>query len=489
MLQIIAIITLIFTLPSIYSMYVQGAKNTKFSRTFYIHLPAEAMEDEDVKILIHAYVKDAKRILLLAIALSLILLSLLFIPTISEYILPFLCTVFFPVFLPNYFYARNLDKYRKRILKLKGEKGWNHSSKKIAMADLTLSRLKNAGMPKKAFFLIPAMMSISVFLSFGNFDDFGNNILFGISLLIHLLCFLTHRHILHSPAKIYVQERDSNLKINHEYRRRWSISFLITSLIQSIMLYLILQIQMGEKHIEEAPMLLFCILIFSIAPALVLLYSHFKVSKTMNALLENKNVYQFDEEDAYYEFDGIMSFRYNNPDNPSFWAKKWEVGNLSLGSSGMGKTLNFGNQKAKLLYHFSLIIALLGIAAFLRIIIYEDFISPVLNFSEKEIRIERTIYPFSVSLEEIENIELIREKFDRKKVYKDMGSATSRIMRGSFSQKGNGKIQLYLFSKSNAYIVFHLKNNEKSRLYFNYESEEDTLELFEMLRSIQLQKP
>lgn len=407
---------------------------------------------------------------------------LLFLPVVADYISIFVMLMLCLLAVPIYAYNYHLYRYRNQLLDLKRQENWGSKEEEanIIQTDLTTSRLKNRYTPKGYLFAIPALLSIGAVLAFPQ-ANVSNllTILLVSNLLVHALCFALHYFISHSPAKMYCQDKEINLLLNQEYRRYWSLAYLGTSLVQSFLLFGAISLQL--QYIKDgAPFGLYqfwlLIIIVAILPILLFSYAYFHIQAKEKRLLKDiEPSSAFTESDNSYIFDGIWGFQYCNPNNPATLVNK---------PLGIGQTLNIGTAKGNRIYRLTKLFVPLLLIVLFAVMIFEDLYPPVMQIGDDGIVITRTLYPYSVSAEHIEKIQLIESPFPNENVFqKVVGTGSRRLLRGTFSIKNDPAGRLYLFRQNAPYIAFQLQGMESSILLFNYEKAEDTLTLWQKLQT------
>lgn len=469
---------LFFIIGILHFTYSDAANKKSNHLYFLVTIPADKVNDEDLKKLILDYKKELKRQSLLFLLLGSLLLTTLLIPAFRNYIgITVTLVIIGYVYLPLLLYNRLVEKYRQKTLVLKREKNWQLPQQKgLVAADLKTSREKNQKAVGLFWFVIPLILSFVIYFAFPDANAGGGlTALLISSLVIQLLSLGISYSICHMPAKMYVSDSNTNLTLNQEYRRSWSMSYLLLSFSQNIfmfgMAYFILGFLEGDAVLNS-----FYWLLIYMMPALsviIILFSYYKIRTKEISLLSDSQPLIVDDEDAYYEYHSFLGHFYNNPDNPATVITK---------PFGIGQTINLGTRKGRIYFAFSKYLILFILVGSFCLLGFEEVFTPVMVIRENEIQIGRTLYPMTIPFDHIEKIELV-ENYPLPHLMKNVGSATPRYSRGTFSGKGNPNVRLYLFHENDDMLIFHLIDEDNPRIYFNHADKENTLSLWEKLKN------
>ena len=457
--------------------YAMAADRNRQGMRLLVTIPAEVDKDGDVQQIIQMYRRDLKSLTLKLLLVGGLLSAGFLWPRLSDYVILFMLLAYASFLAPMALYASLLQRCRQKLLRLKAERGWScpAATEPVVYADLMTSRLKNKKTPSNVLFALPALGSAAIFWAFPQARQ-GNMllVLLGVNLLVHGLCFGVHYFIAHAPAKVYTADSRVNLALNQEYRRWWSVAYLLLSFLQTVQMFLLVIFHF--RFIEEPSRLgtdfLVICMVMALVPVLVILMAHRRIQAQEKELLSQVSLPAADE-DNYYEFCGIYGFYYSNPHNPALMVEK---------PFGIGSTLNIGLAKGRRIFTLTKILFTALLAGIFLIVVFEDFIPPVMQVSAGKVSVARTLYPVELTAQQIENIRLIEDKFAGIRLYKNVGSATSRYLRGNFLQKGT-PVRLYLFPKTSPYLCFQLKDADCQQLYFNYASPERTRALWQRLKA------
>lgn len=458
--------------------YAMAADKNYRGRYLLVTLPAGAEQDEAVRQLLQDYRRELRSLSLRLLIGGSLLSMILLWRAVSNYVTAFLLLSYVSFLTPMALYARLLYRYRQKLLQLKAERGWRGAvaDEPLVYADLTISRLKNKKTPSDLLFALPVLGSVVIFLAFPQARQ-GNMLLFllGLNLLLQGICFWAHYSTSHAPAKLYTTDSRVNLALNQEYRRWWSVAYLLLSFLQTGMMLAITLFYLRFLEEENRWRIEFVILFMVMAflPVLVVFFTHRRIHRQEEELLGQTSLSQVVDEDGYYEFCGIYGFCYSNPQNPALMVEK---------PLGIGSTLNIGNAKGRRIFTWMKVMLVVFLGGISLLVGFEDFIPPVMQVSSAQVRVARTLYPIELTVNQIESIQLIESPFPDGGLYKNFGSATGRYLRGSFLQKGS-PVQLYLFQNSSPYLQFQLKTADYRQLYFNYQNPEGTRVLWQKLKA------
>ncbi|RRD94927.1 hypothetical protein EII17_05815 [Clostridiales bacterium COT073_COT-073] len=471
-LFIITLIVILQIIPILYYTYNSAISKNNHSLYLAVVIPDEHKNHPEVQAIFQAYRQKIRKITLFCLIISVLSCCLLLVPVFSDYILTFVMIIFIATYLPLRLYNQAVYHYRRKLLDLKAQNSWQAATEQILFADLTTSRLKNQRTPKSWLFAIPALLSLGIYLTFDK--NIGMLILLITNLLMHLLFWLAHYNISHMPAKIYTDNSQTNLVLNQEYRRNWTFNYLILSFIQTGLMFLLSFLHLRFVHDPSSLMtgyFITILLLMAILPIIVIFYANSRQQKKEKEFLRNQHSLIHLEEDSYYQEHGIWGLQYNNPNNSSTLVNK---------PFGIGQAVNLGSQKGRAYFAFSKWLLALILIFSIGLVCFEDYLAPAIQVTEQGITIYQSLYPIQVSAENIESIEY-HEEFTKQHFYKNVGSATNRYLRGTFSAKGDPDVRLYLF-RNQPYILFHLKDMAPAKLYYNDQNPAETIALYDKIK-------
>lgn len=398
----------------------------------------------------------------------------LFHSPVTGYVSAVVIVMLLPMFYQIDRSHRLMFRCRRRLLSLKRKYGAYVEGGHIIYLDLVTSRLKNRHNPSASWFLIP--LGISLAIPLWNLR-MPMVILTISSCLTTTLAFFMFRMIARMPSKVYCSDSRTNLLLNQAYRRTWSSFFLSIAFFSAF--FHILIASSFFQHLEAIGDILIgtfliIIVLFSLLPILYALKSHQSLKSLEEKVLQSGSErIDLSDDEQYYVEDGFWGFQYNNPNNSSV---------LISAPTGLGQSINIGTKKGRIFYYGSKCIFYIVMMVSLSMTLFEDMTFPKMEVSGERIRIRQTLYPFDMKAEEIEKIEWTEEDFERGSLYKRVGTATVRILRGDFNLQGVGMVKVYTLKRENfPKIIFYLKDGEIERLYFSGANEEETRRLFEEL--------
>lgn len=470
---IIALLTLLPMYLILHFNYMSSATKNSSSQYLAVQISPENQEDSDFVALLREYRTKIRTVTWVSVLVFLIAVQLLLVPVISDYVLTFMALLLLSIFLPMTAYNRVLYRYRQRLLDLKEFKDWKITNTGKVYADLATSRLKNRNIPKEYLFLLPALLSLGIFLAYGN--NFGMTLLFLTNLFIHLIFWGAFRVVKHMPAKMYSTDTEVNLLLNQAYRRNWAYTYLGLSFIQCIFMFALAAIAfrfIQEPDYAMSGYFIGTIVFMSLFPIAIVFILYLRQRQKEQSFLNKQNTFIGEDEDCYYEPHGIWGLLYNNPYNNAVTIPR---------PYGIGQTVNIATKKGYFYFQFGKWVTILAFVFVTILVCFEDFVPPAIHVAKDEITIFQTLYPLKIHSDEIESIEWKDDNFANQAFYKNVGSATNRYLRGTFSAKGNPSIRLYVF-RHKPYVLFHIKNKEYAKLYFNHANPAKTAQLFQTIQ-------
>lgn len=460
--------------------YAMAAEFNTSGSFFLVRLPFSVKGAKEVQALFADFRCSLKKLSLLSLLFSMAAFAIFLLPKISEFrhtLSLYLVLLFGLIFGIIWRYHRLFHLYRQKVLALKTEHQWYPEEiKPVLLADLTVSRLKNRRTPSSFLFVLPALGSLLVFFTFPQANLHHRMTMLLLSnLLIHLLCFTLQHMISHAPAKIYCEDRQVNLLLNQEYRQKWTYIFLVLSGIQVLFYLGLTFFYLQYPNAPELAYLSYWVLIAitAILPIAFTVVAYRSLRKKESELLQNISgkILSF-EEDNCYVYHPIFGYLYNNPNNPAALVDK---------PVGIGQTMNLGTKKGRIWFYFSYSILLVVIIGSFALLAFEDFLPPVMQVTDTQVRISRTLYPYEFSEEEIESIELLDTKPLLLNLSRNVGSNTGWYRRGLYSTKDITNLRLYYYLKVLPVIRFQLQGEKEGVLYYNSATAEDTRTLWESL--------
>lgn len=469
--MLLSIIFVLTQLPIVLILYLFHRaefrmKGTK-KYTLIVRITDDMLEEERFSAIKKEYEGTLKRVFYIAM-FSIVPGVVLLNSPLTGYATPVMFIMLFPLFFYIYFSHRLMYRCRRNLLDLKQK----YVEEDVRYLDLLTSRMKNQKNPKKIWFMIPALMNLLLL-----FLESHTPVLILVisSYVLILTAFTIFQMIARMPSKVYSFDSGKNLLLNQYYRQKWTGFFLSISFFSSLFHLLIAFVffRYFESFTDIHIGVLVVIALFGFIPLLHAFRIHrsFQIVKE-NVLKGEEKLPDCTEEERYYYEDGFWGFQYNNPNHPSV---------LVSAPTGFGQMVNIGTRKGRIFYYGSKWVFYIVMTFAVGTTIFEDIVFPKMEVSEEGIRIYQTLYPYSVTPEDIEKVEWTEEETGS--LYKRTGTATERILRGDFHLQGEGMVKVYILTKESfPKIIIYLKNSEVKRIYFSGEDVEGTREIFEKIR-------
>ncbi|MDO4800098.1 MAG: alpha/beta hydrolase [Bacillota bacterium] len=443
-----------------------------------VAVPQDQTTYPDVQRVVSDYRRSLHR---LSLSMGLLLfgfLALMLFPPVGDYVGLFVVLLMAILILPISLYNSHLNRYRNRLLDVKRREAWVTEEEHVLRADLQTSRLKNQKTPHSLLFVIPIAVSIGIFLLLTK-PQIGSlmTILLLANLSVHLVSLILHLVIVRSPAKFYSENGEANRRLNQEYRRSWSLAYLGVSFAQCLFFLGVAQLYLGQSdpvHPLRATTFWLLIIAAGVLPAILFTLAYARVRRLENRLLQGFDL-GIAESDRHFVYDGIWGFRYCNPDNPAAVVPK---------PLGIGQALNIGHPNGRRIYRVGKVFVIAVLLCLAVLIGFEDLVSPVLQVSDDAVEVTRTLYPYRVPVDRIARIELLESPVAELKLFRVLGSATGRLLRGVFETKTDAAARVYLFRRQAPQIVFYLEGEDGKTLYFNYEDPAQTAALWNRLKEV-----
>lgn len=473
----LSIIYILTNLPIMLILYFlnRGEFRMRGTRKYalLVRLTDEIIADSEFSEIRNRYETSLRRIFYTSL-LFLIGGVVLFHSPVTGYVSAVVIVMLLPMFYQIDRSHRLMFRCRRRLLSLKREYSEFTEDRNIMYIDLVTSRMKNQKNPSASWFLIPLLMNTAMFF----WEIRMPMIILMISAwLTSALAFFMFEMIRRMPSKVYCSDSRTNLLLNQAYRRTWSSFFLSIAFFSAF--FHILIASSFFQHLEAIGDIyigafILIIVLFSLIPVLYALRSHKSLQSLEKRILSSdRESFDLSNDEQYYVEDGFWGLQYNNPNNPSV---------LVNAPVGIGQAINIGTKRGRIYYLASKWILYIVIMVVLSMTLFEDMTFPKMDVTGAGVRVYQTLYPFELKAEDIDKIEWTEENFERGGLYKRVGTATVRILRGDFHLQGVGMVKVYTVKQKNApKIVFHLQNREVQRLYFSGSNPDETRSLFEKL--------
>ena len=293
-----------------------------------VSLPNYVLEDEEVT----GLVKKFKRAYWLrALICTLLILPIIFIGEYAAtlYLLFWCC-------ITLYLLLGISAKYFSHLHTLKVENKWQVGAQNIIVIDTEVSRQKNTFMLSQKWFLIPLALTVALSIIEATQDSllaFGP--IFGLGMLV--LFYLVFRLIGKVKTKIYSQDTEINLHLNHVFKQEWSRCMIILAVLSCLFTvsfsYLAGVYDNTAVHVVTTMHII--AFVFVAANFAVIIAAHRNIMIQRNQYLPAVQE-MINRDDDQYWIGGII---YNNPSDSSIFVEK---------RIGMGFTINIGSYGGKL---------------------------------------------------------------------------------------------------------------------------------------------
>lgn len=375
-------------------------------------------------------------------------------------------------------YMLAFNKYRKKIIKVKREQGWYFDEKSIITVDTEVSRIKESFMLPRKWFIPPILLTVvTAIVLFSNpLNVAGSwNLSKAILALLFITYIISYEILMRMSSKVYSDDTEINIALNLSFKQEWSKAFIYCSYTNVILVPLLNM----TNRFEDLNMYLFitCLILITLLPLAIIIWTCKKVKHERNKFIllqdsvtpkskkkkgkPSTRTYFTDEDDHY-----ILGGFYHNKSNPSTFVEKRVL--------GMGLTINLATKWGKI-YMGATIILMLGLFLFTVSQIPLDFWhGATLTQDGDTITINAHSYTSELNINDINSVEMIDEL---PKLSKTNGTATNKVLLGSFSIQGYGKGELFINREVENYILIKLNNDEY--IILNSINEETTLEYYE----------
>lgn len=222
--MLVAFLFVYITFLAAIGFTMRTAQNPNGDILLGVSLSAAHRETEIVSTLCKAYSAACHRVLLL--------FAFLMLPGLLFYRYSSITMIYLFVYICALLFAceRVLRKYNRTLMEIKQKNGWTCGKQVYVCADTELARLKQTFPVKKIWFAISGIISVAFTLNFAllpvmmqwNLPNFA-------SLGVWLFCFAMYHVVCHSRNRIYSENAEINLALNHVYQHEWTRVFAILS--------------------------------------------------------------------------------------------------------------------------------------------------------------------------------------------------------------------------------------------------------------------
>ncbi|RCW44378.1 DUF5808 domain-containing protein [Paenibacillus prosopidis] len=401
---------------------------------FGVTLPAQAFNDSAIKQLQINYKKSYT----IFGIISLFSLTPLFF--LSDYFSMALIYLF--IWFTAFIYTSKLPfkRFHHQTAVLKREKDWFVGQKRIIRIDTKVNILKNKMVLSPYWFLIPALISVSLIIA--SIQD--ENILLkmtGIaSLIMTVVLFVFYYAFRKMKPKVYSEHNDINAAINQAGRRYWSILWLSMAIFESFNAIVAYTILTGGSS-SDFTLWIIGIVMVSLVPLGAIFFVHNKVRSLEESLAISNGLGIITDDDEYW----INGSTYYNPNDQSVMVPN---------RIGIGTTVNMATRAGKWIKYGGIVLAIAIILPLTAFAVQSDNTSPYLYVEENSVvKIDYPMYDFSFPISDVQEITL-EESLPTG--FRTNGTATAEYARGHFSLENLGDAKLYIFKNSPPYIFIKL---------------------------------
>lgn len=438
-------------------IYWKQAKPQK-NLWFGVTLPTKALNNTRLKLLKAEYKRSYT---VFAIIAFISLLPLLWLGSYSS-----LALIYFFLWVACIIYTSTVPfkRIHHKAAKLKRDHGWFVTEKRLIPIDAEVTRYMKMTSVSGYWFGIPALIALILLIISFQKNDLLLRFTGAASLVMTAVIFILYLVFGRMKPRAYSKSEDVNAAINHAGRRFWSILWLAMAIFEAlnaIIAYYVLS--MGTS--TSPSLWMGGIFVVSLVPLIGIYYVHNKIKDLEYRYADSDGQTIANDDDEYW----LHGMFYCNPNDKSVMVPK---------RVGAGSTMNMATKAGKMSYYGSFVLVAAIIIPVTLAIAAADSHAPEMIIDQNNmIMIKDTGYPYSFSLDKIEEITL-EDKVPTG--FRSNGIATSTYARGNFKLNDLGAAKLYVFKKTPPYILIKLKD-----LYIVYNDEDPavTNALYEELKS------
>ncbi|MBD2872314.1 DUF5808 domain-containing protein [Paenibacillus arenilitoris] len=357
------------------------------------------------------------------------------------------------------------NRIHRQAAALKREKDWFVGEKRLVQMDAKLRHHKQAKALSPYWFLIPALMSVTLIVaSFTNANVLLKMTGFA-SLAMTAVLFAISHAFRQLDSKIYGGNPDVNAAINRASRRYWSILWLGMAIFESLNAMVAYAI-LNSGSASDFTLWLIGGVMVSLVPLGAVFFVHNKVRALEESLAASDGQGMIADDDAYW----INGSTYYNPDDQSVMVPK---------RVGIGTTFNMATRAGKWFRYGSVVLAFAIILPLAAFAVQSDHTAPVLHIGKSGIvAIDYPLHDYSFEIGEVRELSLVDSIPSG---FRTNGTATAEYARGSFNLEKLGNAKLYVFKKSPPYILAKL---DGQYVIFNDKNAVNTKAIFDELKAL-----
>lgn len=430
-------------------IYVYSKKDTYTDGMILaVHVPPEAVDNEDVKALITSYKKRFKRFHFWNLIAGLAVCFLCF----------FDITVFFVVWmiwLLVYIFAGMGLVYvpHYKMYQLKMKNGWVLTDKThVVHIDTAVSALTDK-LPISHWWQLPTVLCFAASFALSQVRAFWGSeplqwILPGTILATMFLFWGMHVWFAYRKNTVYSMDSSVNLSLNRMEKRTWSVLLLTINYLSLFgWLYLVVKLQTIHWLYSVD---YFIYIGLQMIPAVILIAGIIYIQKKKQSILAMDSEPVVVDDDEYWKYGW-----YSNPNDKSFMVPD------RLCSTNY--SINMAKPSAKIFMAVTTFLVI-GAMAFC-IILMAQFQNVTIQCSigSNEADFHAAMYHTEVSMKDIESVQLLDALPDDDFV-RTNGGASEQYLIGHFSGKKTGKCMLYVYRQYTP--VLEIKTADKT-IYVN----------------------
>lgn len=426
---------------------------------FGVTLPARAFNDSAIKQLQTNYKKSYTIYGIIS------LLTIVPLYVLSDYLSMALIYMF--IWFAAFIYTSKLpfNRFHHQTAVLKREKDWFVGEKRLIRIDTKLNLLKKKMVISPYWFLIPALISVTLIIA----SIQNGNILLkmtGIaSLVMTVVLFVFYYAFRKMKPKVYSEHNDINVAINQAGRRYWSILWLSMAIFESFNAIVAYTILTGGSS-SDFTLWIIGIVMVSLVPLGAIFFVHNKVRSLEESLAVTNGQGILTDDDEYW----INGLTYYNPSDQSVMVPK---------RIGIGTTVNMATRAGKWIKYGGIVLAIAIVLPLTAFAVQSDNTSPSLDVEENGVvKINYPMYDFSFPINDVQKITL-EESLPTG--FRTNGTATAEYARGHFSLEKLGDAKLYIFKNSPPYIFIKL---DGLYVIFNNQDPASTKAIYDKLNAL-----
>ena len=417
---------------------------TKFKKNIVlgVTLPKEAHDDPEVVKELSAFKKKLLLVLFLLAVIGLVL----FIPGLSGYKMTVWMTwVDLIIFLPYIPYLRS----RSKLLALKEERGWKKENQKVYV-DLKAADTGNWLSP--LWFLPPAILSLLPLF----FDQSGGPIYLICSVSCALFA-LSYRFLYRNKSEMIDGNTELTIALSRIRRYNWAKVWILMAWLMAC-LALSMWITLNNPALGyillSVSTLLFCVLAIRL---------EFRMRALQEKLTKDSGGPDYIDEDRHW----LGGFVYYNPDD------RKTIINSRI---GLNSTINLATPIGKILTLISLILILA--MPCIGFMLDRVNVLPI-DITDKQEVLEVSLGSkhLSIDKDSIEEVILLQELPEQ--LVRRFGTATDKLLEGSFSAKDYGSLRLLADPTAAPFIL--IKNKDGNWL-INSRDPDMTLSIYQKIK-------